>query len=182
MAEIKSPTDFILVNAACKGDNSAFAELIRRYQKKVHALGISFFKNTADTEDFVQEVWIKVYTKLSLFRREAQFSTWLMRIAYNTAVNSVNRRKEYLPLNEDFDIADNALGPEERQLRKITMQAVQQSMKGIPAHFAICLDMYFFYGMAYNDISEVLDIPVNTIKSHIFRAKKLMKQKLENII
>ena len=60
---------------------------------------MGFFKNEVDTDDFVQEVFIKVYTKLSTFRGDSLFSTWLMRIAYNTAVNSVNRRKEYASLS-----------------------------------------------------------------------------------
>ena len=62
------------------------------------------------------------------------------------------------------------------------MEAVRETMKEIPAHFSVCLDMYFFYGMSYNEISIITDLPVNTVKSHIFRAKKLMKQKLEEKI
>ena len=59
---------------------------------------------------------------------------------------------------------------------------IRETMKEIPAHFSVCLDLYFFYGMAYNEISIITDLPVNTVKSHIFRAKKLMKQKLEEKI
>lgn len=143
---------------------------------------MGFFKNEVDTDDFVQEVFIKVYTKLSTFRGDSLFSTWLMRIAYNTAINSVKRAKEYLPLNEGFEVEDSGLNPEEKQLRKLTVQAVQETLKEIPEKFAVCLDLYFFYDFSYNDISEMLDLPINTIKSHIFRAKKLMKSKLEAVL
>lgn len=176
------PTDVILVRAAAGGNSAAFSELAVRYQKRIKALGMSFFHNESDADDFVQDVLLKIYTKLSTFRGDSQFSTWLMRIAYNTAVNSINRRKDYVPLNEDFELVDNDFSPEERQLRATVVEAVRETMKEIPAHFSVCLDLYFFYGMAYNEISIITDLPVNTVKSHIFRAKKLMKQKLEEKI
>ena len=167
-----------LISQVKKGNSNAFAMLINKYQIKVKALGFSFFRNDTDVEDFVQDVFIKVYTNLDTFRGDSQFSTWLMRIAYNMAVNSVKRGKEYLPLNEDFELKDNDFNPEERQLRRITIEAVQEILKEIPQKFAVCLDLYFFYDFSYIDISEILDLPINTVKSHIFRAKKLLKEKL----
>ena len=80
-----------LISQVKKGNNNAFAMLINKYQIKVKALGFSFFRNDTDVEDFVQDVFIKVYTNLDTFRGDSQFSTWLMRIAYNMAVNSVKR-------------------------------------------------------------------------------------------
>ena len=175
-------SDKKLISEVKKGNSKAFAHLVVKYQNKVRALGLSFFRNATDAEDFVQDVFVKVFTSLNSFRGESQFSTWLMRVAYNTAVNSVKRAKEYLPIAEDFDIEDKDFNPEEKQLRKITMEAVQETMQELPEKFAICLDLYFFYDFAYVDISEMLDLPVNTVKSHIFRAKKLMKKKLEAIL
>lgn len=175
-------SDKKLISEVKKGNSRAFSLLVSRYQLKVKSLGLSFFKNVTDTEDFVQDVFIKVYTSLDSFRFDAQFSTWLMRIAYNTAINSVKRAKEYLPLNEDFEVEDVGLNPEEKQLRKITIEAVQEVLTEIPKKFAVCLDLYFFYDFSYGDISEMLDLPLNTVKSHIFRAKKLMKAKLEAIL
>ncbi|NLM00233.1 MAG: RNA polymerase sigma factor [Treponema sp.] len=142
-------------------------------------LGLSFFKNKTDADDFVQDVFIKVYTNLSTFRGESLFSTWLMRLAYNTAVNSVNRRKEYLSLSDEIEIFDNDFTPEENQMRKLTANAISETIKKLPKIYATCLDMYFFYDIKQTDISEILDIPLNTVKSYIFRAKKLLKEKLE---
>ena len=175
-------SDKKLISEIKKGNSNAFAMLISKYQLKVKALGKSFFRNETDAEDFVQDVFLKVYTSLNSFRFDSQFSTWLMRIAYNTAVNSVKRAKEYLPLNEGFEIEDSGLNPEEKQLKKLTEQVVQEILKEIPEKFAVCLDLYFFYDFSYNDISEMLDLPINTVKSHIFRAKKLMKTKLEAVL
>lgn len=142
-------------------------------------MGMSFFRNAADTEDFVQDVFIKAFTRLKDFRGESRFSTWLLRIAYTTAVNSIKRRKEYLPLADENLLWDRDYTPEELQIRRITIETVRDSIKELPQRFALCLDMYFFYDMAYGEICEVTGLPLNTVKSHIFRAKKLLKEKLE---
>lgn len=170
--------DRALIKASCKGDSSAFATLVSLYQNRVRAFGMSFFKNAQDTDDFVQEVFIKVYTKLESFRGESLFSTWLMRLAYNQAVNSVNRRKTYDTLSDKIELFDNDYTPEEQQIRKHTIEVIRNIVAQMPEKYSTCLDMYFFYDMSYNDIAEILDIPVNTIKSHIFRAKKMLRDKL----
>ncbi len=171
--------DNALISSACAGDSRSFARLVSFYEKKVRAFGMGFFKNASDTDDFIQEVFIKVYTHLHSFRFESLFSTWLMRIAYNTAVNSIKRRKEYVSLSEDYEIIDGDIGPEEKQLRQLTALAVRSALEELPERYALCLDMYFFYDMSHNEISEVLELPVNTVKSHIFRAKKILRESLK---
>ena len=93
-----------MVKKSCSGNHNAFKTLVSLYEKRVRVLGLSFFHNAADTDDFVQEVFIKAYVNLPSFHFKARFSTWLMRIAYNTAINAVNRRKDYLPLFETTEI------------------------------------------------------------------------------
>lgn len=176
---VEARTEEILVRSAAGGNSQAFGELVKRHHRWVAALGMSFFKNTADTEDFVQDVFIKVYTKLKCFRGESKFSTWLLRIAYTTAVNSIKRRKEYLPLADENLLRDWDYTPEEAQMRRLSIETVRECIKELPERFALCLDLYFFYDMAYREICEVTGLPLNTVKSHIFRAKKLLKEKLE---
>ncbi len=174
--------DFELVKKVCKGDSSSFAVLVEKYDKKLRALGYSFFKNETDVADFVQDVFIKVFTNISSFRKESQFSTWLMRIAYNTAVNSKNRRKEYATLSENIEILDNDYNPEEKQLRELTAESIRTALKELPQQYALCLDLYFFYDFSHSEISVITGFPISTIKSNIFRAKKQLRQKLENLI
>ena len=174
--------DFELVKKICKGDEYAFRYLVEKYEKKVKILGYSFFKNETDTADFVQDVFLKVFTNIETFRKESQFSTWLMRIAYNTAVNTKNRRKEYATLSENIELLDNDYTPEEQQLRKLTSEAIRESLKDLPAGYALCLDLFFFYDFSHNEISVITGLPVNTIKSNIFRAKNLLRKKIEDII
>jgi RNA polymerase sigma-70 factor (ECF subfamily) len=170
------------ITRAVEGDEHAFSFIMREYHRRITALGMSFFKNITDTEDFVQDVFIKTFSNLKSFKGNARFSTWITRIAYNTAINAVNRRKEYASLvNEDI-IVDTALNPEEEQLRRISKEALAEAMKDIPEQYVLCLDLYFFHDMPYNEISSVTGLPVNTIKSHIFRAKKLLRDKLIDVI
>mgnify|MGYP002856828451 CR=1 FL=1 len=170
--------DSKLVHEILSGDASAFAELMSLYKKRVESLGMSFFKNAADAEDFAQEVFLKAYTKLEGFRGESLFSTWLTRMAYNMAINAVNRRAEYVSIADESQLPDNALTPEERELKQLTMEAVRESLKELPEKYKIVLDLYFFYDNSYAEISEITSLPENTVKSHIFRAKKILRDKL----
>lgn len=174
--------DFALIRQILQGNNDAFAELMSIYKNKIFVFGKSFFKNETDAEDFVQEVFIKIYTHLNTFKGKSQFSTWLMRIAYTTAINSINRRKEYLPLSDEMIIADPLTNtPEEVHLKKLLKTAIKQAISELPEKYAICIDMYFSYDIPYSEISEITGLPLNTIKSHIFRAKKILKEKLEEL-
>ena len=170
--------DCKLIKETLKGNSRAFAMLMSLYKRRVEMLGMSFFKNQTDTEDFVQEVFLRAYTKLSTFRGNSQFSTWITRVAYNIAINAVNRRKEYVSLTEENSPPNTDLSPEEQQIQKVTFEAVHAAIKELPPRFAVCLDLYFFYAIPYQEISEITEIPVNTIKSHIFRAKQLLRDKL----
>ena len=174
--------DFALIRQILQGNNDAFTELMSIYKNKIFIFGKSFFKNETDAEDFVQEVFIKIYTHLNTFKGKSQFSTWLMRIAYTTAINSINRRKEYLPLSDEMIIADPLTNtPEEVHLKKLLKTAIKQAISELPEKYAICIDMYFSYDIPYSEISEITGLPLNTIKSHIFRAKKILKEKLEEL-
>ncbi|MBO4547081.1 MAG: sigma-70 family RNA polymerase sigma factor [Treponema sp.] len=170
--------DSKLVREVLSGNTSAFAELMSLYKKRVEALGMSFFKNPADTEDFAQDVFLKAYTKLDSFRGESLFSTWLTRMAYNTAINAVNRRAEYVSIADESLLPDNGLTPEEKELRLLTMETVRESLKELPDKYKIVLDLYFFYDNSYSEISEITSLAENTVKSHIFRAKKLLRDKI----
>jgi RNA polymerase sigma-70 factor (ECF subfamily) len=171
--------DLLLCREVLAGKTSSFALLAERYRKRIFSLGYGFFRNPDDTDDFVQDVLVKLYVSLGSFRGESSFSTWLMRIAYNTAINSIKRRREYTSLAEDYEIPYEGTGPEEDHLRACSRAAIREALADLPERYRVCVDMYFFYDMPYADISEVTGLPVNTIKSHVFRAKKLLRDKLD---
>lgn len=175
--------DKFLVKESIAGNPSAFSTLMFLYKKRVVAVGHRFFHNQNDIDDFVQEVFLKVFNSLQTYKGESKFSTWLTRIALNTALNSKNRTKttETLYPEESDTIPSIYESPEEHQIKKITKETIQQSVKELPEKYAQCVEMYFFMNMSYEDISETTGIPVNTLKTHIYRAKKILYEKLKEL-
>lgn len=171
--------DYEVCKAVLNGNTQAFAILAAQYQKRVYMLGLSFFDNTDDCEDFVQDVMLKAYSALGTFRAEAPFATWLMRIAYNTALNSVKKRNRYSSLADGTEIEYRGDNPEEKHLNECIVLSVREAVNNLPDHYRICIDLYFFYDMSYTDIAAVTELPLNTIKSHIFRAKKILREYLK---
>ena len=176
-------SDQMVVDLIVSGQKDLFRLLVRRYERAVYGMGFGFFRNAEDASDFVQEVFLKAYRNLSCFERRSKFSTWLYKIAYNTAVNGVNRRKEYKSLAEweDGAVADEGYSPENVAIRNAAREAVFASLEQLPERYRVCIDMFFFYGLSYREIEDVTGFPVNTIKSHVFRAKKLLREKLEGV-
>jgi len=171
--------DYEVCEAVLNGNTQAFAILASKYQKRVSMLGLSFFDNTDDCEDFVQDVMLKAYSALGTFRAEAPFVTWLMRIAYNTAINSVKKRRSYTSLADGTEIEYRGDNPEEKHLNECIILSVREAVNSLPDSYRICIDLYFFYDMSYTDIAAVTELPLNTIKSHIFRAKKILREYLK---
>jgi RNA polymerase sigma-70 factor (ECF subfamily) len=179
-SERGSPSDEEVIGRVLDGDTEAFAVLVRRHEARVKRLGMSFFHDEEDAADFAQDVFVKAYSALASFKGRSLFSTWLLRIAYNTAINSKKRRREQLSLDPEMDIAGSP-GTDETQLREETAKAVREAMAGLPPRQALCIELYFYYDLKYAEISEVTGFPVNTIKSHVFRAKRILRERLGNL-
>ncbi|MDR2510768.1 MAG: sigma-70 family RNA polymerase sigma factor [Spirochaetaceae bacterium] len=173
--------DNSIVRQIIDGQADVFRLLIERHKKQVYALGMSFLRNSADSEDFTQEVFIKAYRALGQFKGNARFSTWLYRIAYNTALNKLGRRTEYSSLVESDEAESPMLTPEEESIKEAVRQAVRQAVLELPEKYRLCIDLFFFYGRSYDEIEAITGIPVNTIKSHVFRAKKILREKLKDL-
>jgi len=162
------------------GDTEAFAVLVRRHRARVARLGMSFFRDEEEAADFTQDVFVKAYTALASFKGRSLFSTWLLRIAYNTAINSKKRKRDHLSLDPDMEIS-GAPGADDEHLREETARTVREAMAELPPRQALCIELYFYYDLKYSEISEITGFPVNTIKSHVFRAKRILRERLEGM-
>jgi RNA polymerase sigma-70 factor (ECF subfamily) len=171
--------DQMIVAEVVAGQKDLFRLLVQRHERAVYGMGLSFFRNVEDASDFVQEVFLKVFRNLARFEGRARFSTWLYKVAYNTALNSVNRRKEYHSLAEEDQAVDGDT-PERKALQAAARDAVLGAITELPGRYRVCVDLFFFYGRSYQEIEAITGFPVNTIKSHVFRAKKLLRAKLED--
>jgi RNA polymerase sigma-70 factor (ECF subfamily) len=171
--------DRLVIDQIAAGQKEFFRLLVQRHEKAVYGMGLSFFRSPEDAADFTQDVFLKAFRSLSRFEGRSRFSTWLYRIAYNTAVNSVTRKKDYRSLAEDEDIPDRDT-PERKILREALRESVLAAVKELPERYRVCIDLFFFYERSYQEIKAITGYPVNTIKSHVFRAKKLLREKLED--
>jgi len=183
MADESELNEPLVVSQIVSGQKNLFRLLVRQHERAVYGMGMSFFRNQDDASDFTQDVFLKAYRSLSGFEGRSRFSTWLYKIAYNTAINEVNRRKEYFSLAEEDaeKIISGAETPERITIRNAAREAVRAAVKELPERFRICVDLFFFYDRSYQEIESITGIPVNTIKSHVFRAKILLKEKLEGL-
>jgi RNA polymerase sigma-70 factor (ECF subfamily) len=172
--------DQIIVAQIVSGQKELFRLLVNRYEQAVYGMGLSFFRNPEDASDFTQDVFLKVFRSLFRFEGRSRFSTWLYKVAYNTAVNGITRKKEYHSLAEDNAVIDGDT-PERKILRSAVKEAVLNAVTELPERYRICVDLFFFYERSYQEIEAITGFPVNTIKSHVFRAKKLLRERLEGI-
>jgi RNA polymerase sigma-70 factor (ECF subfamily) len=173
----KNDEDRTIVAQIVSGQKELFRLLVKRHEQAVYGMGMSFFRNAEDASDFTQEVFLKTYRNLARFEGRSRFSTWLYKIAYNTAINSFNRKKEYQTLVEEENVPDNDT-PERKLLRELAREAVLEAVKELPERFRVCVDLFFSYDRSYQEIEAITGFPVNTIKSHVFRAKKILREKL----
>ena len=170
--------DRMIAAQIVSGQKELFRLLVKRHEQAVYGMGMSFFRNVEDASDFTQEVFLKVFRNLSRFEGRSRFSTWLYKIAYNTAINNVTRKRVYHSLAED-EIVSDADTPERKLFRNLARDAVLEAIMELPERFRVCVDLFFFYDRSYQEIQVITGYPVNTIKSHVFRAKKILREKLE---
>ncbi len=185
-------TDQQLVDAVLKGQKNAFNILVVRYQHRVASLVGRFIHDPQEVEDVCQEAFIKAYRALPLFRGDSAFYTWLYRIAVNTAKNhlvSKNRR----PPSSDLEVEEAELteigtvlreieNPEGRLATDKLKQAIVTAIEALPEDLRTAFTLREFSGLSYEDITEVMDCPVGTVRSRIFRAREAIDKKIRELI
>ncbi len=169
--------DEALVERSGKGgDNAAFAELVRRHQGKVRGLLLRLTGDATLADDLAQEVFLRAYRGLVGFEGRSRFSTWLYRIAYNVFLNHRTRTREHAALPEGFETRAAApegdLSPQRWDLRRDLADAVAR----LPERYRAVVTLYYLQDVSYPEIAEVLDLPLGTVKTHLHRAKKLLRE------
>lgn len=180
-----------LVERVKRGDKRAFDLLVLKYQHKIVGLVGRYLRDPDEVLDVTQEAFIKAYKALPRFRGDSQFYTWLYRIAINTAKNYLVARSRRPP-DTDIDVSEgefqdnsavlrdignpeNALAT--RQLEKIIYQAIED----LPDELKVAVSLREFDGLSYEEIAEVMECPVGTVRSRIFRAREAIEKKIAAI-
>jgi RNA polymerase sigma-70 factor (ECF subfamily) len=167
--------DETVIEAVLDGDTEAFSELVRRHRASVFRVGLSWFHDREEAEDLVQDVFVKAYTKLATFRGGAKFSTWLLRIAYNTAITGKGRRRDHDEYDPEIGV-DQSPGVEDGAIARESAREVREALAQLSPDQAVCVELCFFQELSYVEIAGITGFPVNTIKSHVFRAKRILRE------
>jgi RNA polymerase sigma-70 factor (ECF subfamily) len=184
---VKVLPDAELIQSTLRGDTRAFDELVRRYQDRlIHSLTI-LLGSRDDALDVAQQAFVQAWKKLSLFRGESGFYSWLYRIARNTAVSRLRtntldaRSLEQLQQNSEFEPGDqNRHSLPEHSLEQAEMASqVQSALLKVPEEFRQPLVLKELDGFSYEQISEILDIPLGTVRSRIFRGRQELLSHLQ---
>jgi RNA polymerase sigma-70 factor (ECF subfamily) len=180
-----APRDAQLVEAALAGDRDAFGDLVSRYQDRLFNTLLRVVGSHEDAADAVQDAFVQAYTKLESFRGASQFYTWLYRIAMNVALSRQRRRRRRPTASLDHakeSVGEEplaaALSPEETVLSQERVQHVQAALADLGDEHRQILVLREIDGCAYEEIAEILELPVGTVRSRIFRARVQLKEKL----
>ncbi len=175
-------TDQRLVERVQQGDKRAFDLLVKKYQHKIIALVGRYVQDHHEMQDVAQEAFIKAYRALGSFRAESAFYTWLYRIAINTAKNHLVSRSRRPPGTDvDVDEAEvfsaspqmkDSAAPEDHLMRDELEECIFNAINNLPEDLKAAISLREFDGMSYEEIAEVMQCPVGTVRSRIFRARE----------
>lgn len=171
-------TDEQIVQRTVQGEIEAFGVLVRRWEKKVYGLALRMLGHNEDARDVSQEIFLTVYRNLAKFRGESRFSSWLYRIALNCCHNRLRERNgNFIPIDEATAIQteDAVVG---RIETKQTVRRVRAALRAIPAEMRQVIVMKEYEGLTFNEIAEILNIPVSTAKTRLYTGLDQLRKRL----
>lgn len=182
-----------LVERAKRGDKHAFELLVVKYQRKLARLLSRFIRDPAEVEDVTQEAFIKAYRALASFRGDSAFYTWLYRIGINTAKNYLVAMGRRAPTSTEFNNDDAESFEEAERLRdfntpenelmsKQVAATVNQTMAQLPEELKTAITLREIEGLSYEDIASIMNCPIGTVRSRIFRAREAIAEQLRPLL
>jgi RNA polymerase sigma-70 factor (ECF subfamily) len=173
--------DAQLVKASQQGNQDAFAFLVQRHQRRVFTLVLRMLQDDEEASEITQNAFIAAWQGLPAFRGEARFATWLYRIAYNCALQQLERRKRERALQAAM-AAEQILKEEKQAEDMLELRArqavVREQMEKLPTKYRSVLILRHFQEMTYEEMADILTMPIGTIKTQLFRARHLLKERL----
>ena len=178
-----------LIRKAKQGDMHAFEELILKHEKIVYNLALRMMNHSEDAKDISQEVFLKAYRSLSNFDERSAFSTWIYRITHNTCIDEMRKRKgkQNYSLEEELEneagsmqrqIADEGDTPEESLLREEQKSEILQALDSLSEEHKAAIVLRDMKGFSYEEIAEILEVSLGTVKSRISRARNQLKNEI----
>lgn len=170
-----------LVARSRTGDQRAFGALIDRYKARIYHTTLRILGNREDAEEAAQDTFVRAYRGLEHFREDSTFSTWIYRICVNTCLNLLESRKRFKAQDIDstpieelpyIESPESHFGEEDLQSR------VFSSMKNLPEKYRTVLVLYHMQHLAYQEIAEIMQMPLGSVKTHLFRARAMLREQV----
>ncbi|GAK42615.1 RNA polymerase sigma factor [Paenibacillus sp. TCA20] len=178
-----------LVNLILKGDQRAFAELVELYKDKLFHLAYRMLNNRHEAEDIVQETFLRVYRNMEKYDPEQKFSTWIYRIATNLCIDRLRRKKPSYSLDAELGDQEGTDGyamipsdnrtPESEALLSETQRIIRDAIETLPAKYKSIMVLRYLQDLSLQEISDILGMPVTTIKTRVHRGREFLRKKLE---
>ncbi len=173
-----APTDRDLILRARRGDGEAFGELVTRYQASVFNVCYRMTNERREAEDLAQETFLRVYSRLDQFDLEREFGPWVRRAAANLCLNHLESHTVTAELDDDRDAGENS-GPETVVEVRERSEQIRLALASLPANYRAVVELRHYQELSYDEIATELHIPLSDVKSHLFRARKLLAEKLK---
>jgi RNA polymerase sigma-70 factor (ECF subfamily) len=178
-------TDVQVIAKVLSGDTNAFEILILKYQNKLYSTVLNIAKNTDVAQDVVQDAFIKAFQKLDSLRDKTQFYPWLKRIAINMVFLTFEKNKRMVDVSNDDgpDFFDNLVGdsnPEHELINDELKKYVRKYVDSLPEKLRVVILLREVEDYSYEEISETINVPVGTVRSRLFNARQIIKQRLIN--
>lgn len=178
-------TEQQLIESIRAGDGRKYAVLVNRHKDKAFTLAFRLVGDRHEAEELVQDAFVRAYRSLDAFRGEAKFSTWLYRILYNLCMTKISRRRpagETLDIHEEmldnvFVGGDDASADEQLEIDE-QRATVLEEVKLLPEKFRVAVTLFYLQEMSYEEMVDVLNIPLGTVKTNLFRGRNLLRERL----
>jgi RNA polymerase sigma-70 factor, ECF subfamily len=169
-----------LIARCQQGDERAFRELVDRYKDLVFGLIARSSVDRSRIEDLAQDVFLKIYRGLPYFRGEAKLTTWIFRIVLNLLSQESQKRREQREVALDSELPSHEPRSHDRSMSDLELRdRLEKAMARLPANYRLLIAGHYLNDVKYEDLAEALDIPVGTVKTHLHRAKKQLRDLLE---
>jgi RNA polymerase sigma-70 factor (ECF subfamily) len=179
---MSSAPDSELARRAANGDQAAFAEIVRLYQQAVYNVAYRMMGNAHDAEDAAQDAFIRAYQFFDRFDSDRPLAPWLKRITVNVCLNRLNARKPASSLDDDLPPPkDPHPGPEAQTADRQREERIRNELSELPPNYRAVIELRHFQDMSYDEIADTLKRSLSSVKSDLFRARKLLAERLKDI-
>lgn len=193
MAQAEHLDDRALVTRILEGDRDRFTELMKRYERRIVNFVYRITHRYEEAHDLAQEIFVKAYYALDRYDPKYNFSTWLFRIAQNSAIDSVRRKTlvevplarpawEDTSTKEDREFADPGISPERALKNKQLKAAIERAVEDLPSDYRELIQLRHYAELSYEEIATMKQLPLGTVKNKLFRARNLLKDVLDHFV